>query len=229
MRHKVIEALVEQSLHGPYAIRQILKGGHPSNRKRFQQAHQPKYVKGIYKGQYFRVKLPQKNEGFPRLPSFPSILPVPKIVHGLLSDSSSKLSLETLFPLAGRNENLLRRFLVWCTVNLPTLLLNVGSICTLLAFTRSDVLELRSLSAMGSVCNAVYRYTQKPILWITIAWPSLFASVNGVKIVEILHERNAEVHMDEEQERIYVEYFLQHGVTPKVGGRYLQCCSEIFA
>lgn len=215
MRHQVIDALVERSLNGPYAIRQILKGGHPNNRKRFQQLHQPTHIKGIYNGQYFRVKLPQKYV-FPQLPSFPSILPVPISIQGVLSESR-KLSLEALFPLAGPGGSLLRRFLEWSAINWPTLLLNFGSICTLLAFTRSDVLELRSLSATGSISNAIYRYTQKPILWITVAWPCLFATVNGFKIMEILHERNAEVHMDDHQEKIYVEHFLQHGVTPKVG------------
>jgi CRP-like cAMP-binding protein len=68
---------------------------------------------------------------------------------------------------------------------------------------------------MGSVGNAIYRLTQKPFLWITVAWPTLFASVNGYKIVGILHERNAEVHMDEIQEQIYVEHFMVHGITPK--------------
>ena len=215
MRSHVIEALQERSLHGPYAIRQILKGGHPNNKKRFRLRQAPKYIKGIYNGQYFRVKLPQKSGGFPLIPSFPTILPVPQSVHGMLSESR-KLSLEALFPLAGPEESFRRRFLTWCAINWPTLLLNVGSVCTLLAFTRSDVLELRSLSAMGSICNAIYRYSQKPVLWITVAWPSLFASVNGFKIMDIVHERNAEVHMDENQERIYVEYFLAHGITPKV-------------
>ncbi len=215
MRQKVIEALVARDLHGPYLIRQILKGGHPTNRKRFLKREQPKYIKGVYNGQYFRVQLPQASAGFPRMPSFPSILPVPISVGGVLSESP-KYALETLFPVASPDESVFQRFWKWCTINWPTMLLNLGSICTLLAFTRSDVLELRTLSATGSISNAIYRYSQKPILWITVVWPSLFATVNGVKIMEILHERNAEVHMDETQEKIYVEYFLQHGVTPKV-------------
>ena len=95
-------------------------------------------------------------------------------------------------------------------------MLNFGSLFTLMAFTRTDVLELRAFSGIGFLANALFRYTQKPVQWTTMGWPALFASVNGVKIVEILHERNAEVHMDSEHERIYVHYFLEHGVTPKV-------------
>jgi hypothetical protein len=39
--------------------------------------------------------------------------------------------------------------------------------------------------------------------------------VNGVKIFEILHERHFGVHMNEEQEELFVEHFMPHGVTPK--------------
>lgn len=216
MRHRIVDSLIDRhNAKVAPTLRPILKGRNAFRRQSVRQHDRPTFLKGVHNGQFFRIKLPNPSSQVSRLPPLPSILPVPKSLMGLWGEKS-KNSLEILFPREGTQDSLFQRLLRWLSFNWPTMLLNFGSVCTLMAFTRSDVLELRTLSATGSISNALYRYTQKPILWITIAWPSLFATVNGVKIIEILHERNAEVHMDEEQERIYVEYFLQHGVTPKV-------------
>jgi CRP-like cAMP-binding protein len=52
--------------------------------------------------------------------------------------------------------------------------------------------------------------------WVgSVAWSCLFAGVNAVKIFEILHERHVEVHMNQEQEELFVEHFMPHGITPK--------------
>jgi CRP-like cAMP-binding protein len=67
----------------------------------------------------------------------------------------------------------------------------------------------------GNILFVAYNLGQTRILWPSIAWSSLFAAVNGVKIFEILHERNAEVHMTKEQEAVFVEHFMPHGITPK--------------
>jgi hypothetical protein len=93
--------------------------------------------------------------------------------------------------------------------------LNAGSICTLVGFTRSDILELRTMSMTGSIASVIYVWGQKTILWPSVVWSSLFAAVNAVKIFGIYQERNSNVHMTERQEEIYVEYFLPHGITPK--------------
>jgi hypothetical protein len=114
-----------------------------------------------------------------------------------------------------KEENSWSRFSEWFTANWGTLLLNFGSLCTLAAFTRSDVLELRTLSATGSICNAAYHAANSSSNWFSVLWPGIFAGVNGWKIIGILEERNAVVHLDEEEERIYVEYFMTHGITPK--------------
>ena len=87
--------------------------------------------------------------------------------------------------------------------------------CTLLAFTRSDILELRSLSVTGNLCFIVYVLRQKVILWPNIFWSGLFASVNSWKIYQILDERNSSVSMTKEEEKIFVDFFMTHGVTPK--------------
>jgi len=87
--------------------------------------------------------------------------------------------------------------------------------CTLLAFTRSDILELRSLSVTGNICFMIFTLRQTIIAWPNIFWSSLFASVNSYKIYEIFEERNASVSMTKEEEKIFVDFFMPHGVTPK--------------
>ena len=108
-----------------------------------------------------------------------------------------------------------QRLKEWWNNNWSIMVLNIGSICTLTAFTRSDVLELRSLSVLGSCCSVVYMTTLRPFRWVPVAWSLLFASVNSYKISRILQERTSSVRLTQEQERIYVEHFLMHGVTPK--------------
>jgi hypothetical protein len=84
--------------------------------------------------------------------------------------------------------------------------LNIGSLCTLLAFTRTDVLELRSLAITGQVCFVAYQLKQKIILWASVMWSSLFAMVNAYNIQNILEESHSSV---------FVEFFMPHGITPK--------------
>lgn len=93
--------------------------------------------------------------------------------------------------------------------------IETSSMCTLLAFTRSDILELRSLSVTGNLCFMTYTLRQKIILWPNIFWSGLFASVNSWKIYQILDERNASVSMTKEEEKTFVDFFMPHGVTPK--------------
>jgi CRP-like cAMP-binding protein len=103
----------------------------------------------------------------------------------------------------------------WWLENYGTLILNFGSICTLIGFTRSDVLELRELSVTGSLCAMVYNFTNRPLRWTPILWSSTFAAVNGFKILQIVQERQGSVHFTREQEEQYIHFFMPHGVTPK--------------
>jgi len=66
----------------------------------------------------------------------------------------------------------------------------------------------------GQITFAIYNLAQPNILWPSVLWSTLFASVNAKKITSIFHERTAEVVMTEEQERIFVDFFMGHGVTP---------------
>jgi len=103
----------------------------------------------------------------------------------------------------------------WLQANWTVLVLNFGSVCTLLGFTRSDILELRALSVTGSLSFVVYQLFSPPTQKISVAWSCTFASINSYKIWKILEERNSSVRLTSEQEDIYVQYFMPHGVTPK--------------
>jgi len=192
-------------------------------RRRQRSKAVPTYIKGVHGGRYYRLRIPdawkeQRNPFIPDLPSLPPIYPVPMSFKGILRDRRHKISLESLLRTAvgpHYDKSFSRSLYEWMAKNWPIMLLNFGSICTLVAFTRSDVLELRALSATGSVSNAVFRMTQLPIQWLTVAWPVIFASVNGYKIHEIVQERHAAVHLTEQQEAVYVEHFMNHGITPK--------------
>jgi CRP-like cAMP-binding protein len=213
----------------------------------------PKYLEGVRNGNYFRIKIPkefrhhqkEENKVFPsrwgKLQSLPppTYPQLPISLGGLLfggaesSPSRRIMSWKSMFQggrphYDGKNKAFTRRRLYeWMLENWPIAILNFGSVCTLVAFTRSDVLELRALSATGSVSNAVFRLTQSPVQWLTVAWPAVFASVNGVKIYEILQERNAAVHLSEKQQDIYVQFFMPHGCTPKQFERIYQKAAEL--
>ena len=107
------------------------------------------------------------------------------------------------------------RFKQWIYENYGTLILNFGSICTLIGFTRSDVLELRTLSVTGSVCAIAYHIATPPLRIPPLIWSSTFAFVNGYKIYEIVQEREGSVQLSTEQEEMYSNFFMPHGVTPK--------------
>jgi CRP-like cAMP-binding protein len=165
---------------------------------------QPRFIKGVYRGTYFRYKIPEKKPRLkvPKLPpspttapqSFKAMPPVPKRLHPPTFQDKAK---------------------AWWGENWGVLVLNFGSICTLIGFTRSDIVELRGLSMTGSLSFAAYQFTVVPLRWVPILWSALFASVNGVKIAQILHERHVQVILSEEDQEVYAEHFLPHGLTPK--------------
>jgi len=94
--------------------------------------------------------------------------------------------------------------------------------CTLMAFTRSDILELRTLSVTGNLCFITYALRQNVVLWPNIFWSGLFASVNSLKIYQILDERNASVSMTKEEEKIFVDFFMPHGGTQSAWRKFVE-------
>jgi CRP-like cAMP-binding protein len=109
------------------------------------------------------------------------------------------------------------RLRLWWKANWAVLVLNLGSVFTLVGFTRSDVLELRTLSVTGSCASLIYfaSFPAAQRALTPLLWSLTFISVNGFKIVQILVERQAKVYFQKEQEDAYRLYFQPHGMTPK--------------
>lgn len=200
----------------------------------------PSFVKGVIKGQYVRIKVPGPPEPrkVPRLhnPANPPLKPFsqPESATSSASSSSSHSSssaLSTSEPTsifqefreasaAGERKEFFREYWdkakAWVKYNFAVLVLNIGSVMTLIGFTRSDVLELRLLSVAGSTSYIVYFLALPgPRDWTPILWSLTFVLVNGQKIYEILVERKAPVTLKKNEEEIYKNYFKPHGITLK--------------
>lgn len=192
-------------------IADILLGGSKT-------AERPIILKGVHRGRFHRIKLDrtQKKQNetshLPKLTNgpfphaFKSVYAKPKTASKTNTmDVGSAAAASSSRGGAGSHQD---QFAEWWKENWPTLILNLGSIATLIGFTRSDVLELRCLSVTGSAANMIYQFSQSPTKLLAAAWSAIFASVNGVKIKEIIQERHQSVQMTPEQENIYVELFL---------------------
>lgn len=225
----MVQAFIQRLFHGPpkvpRAVREALQidtklPSYVPVKSRFRR-RPPRYVKGVANGNYFRVKIPPRKQKLPDVPKLPPTNPMPLSLSPppkpLTASPESNIVFKS-YP---------RRLLGWLKSNSAVLVLNFGSMCTLLGFMRSDVLELRSLALTGNVCFIIYVMRQTPVLWASVTWSSMFASVNIWKLVEILHERTAEVHMSEEQQKIFVNFFMSHGVTPKQYERILKKAKKL--
>lgn len=176
------------------------------------------YVRGIRRGNFYKRRLVQKQQplpaNVPRLPPLgPQTMPQPLKRTPLPGLPQDQAAAPTFFSRTHQ----------WLQQNAAVLVLNFGSLCTLTAFTRSDVLELRAFSMTGSISSVIYFFSMQPLRWAPIAWSSLFATVNGVNIYKILYERNANVVLSQHEEDIFVEHFMPHGVTPK---QFEKICSR---
>ena len=194
------------------------------NRQRRSRLTQPQPKLITYKGNVYVRKL-KRQPGLPKLkPTIipklpiagPTVTPLPLqntvVLTGVASEGAgaSNLIQQTISSLSFRE-----KLIAWLKHNGPVLILNFGSICTLVGFTRQDILELRCLSMTGSLSFVAYQIFQTPLKWAPIAWSCLFAAVNGKKIINILNERNSSVVLTEQDEEVFVEHFMPHGVTPK--------------
>lgn len=216
MKKAALDQLFVSRFRGPKSIRNVLDSPRPHPRDLSlskRRTRTPTYIKGVHNGNFFRIRIPPKKEQpasvqklpTPTAPPKPFKTPPPREPSSRQNASSS----------GGDGSWRRQRAYDWFRANWSILVLNFGSICTLTGFTRSDVLELRMLSMTGSLASVVYIMSQNQVLWLPVLWSTLFASVNGFKISQILHERNAEVHMTDKQEEVFVEHFMPHGVTPK--------------
>lgn len=178
----------------------------------------PRCWKGVGRdGNYYRLPIPPSSQQqyktkLPVIPKLPKSTPMPMAL------TSPPKPPETVAQIQGFRLQLSQ----WVLDNLPVMVLNVGSLCTLIAFTRTDVMELRSLAMTGQICFVGYQLKQRIILWPSVLWSTLFATVNAYNIHKIWEERHSVVRMTDVQERIFVNYFMPHGVTPKQFERLYQ-------
>lgn len=213
---RLVDALVRTRNRSPKEIETILKAYEGQARPR------PKTLKGVRNGNFFRINLPPRPKNVPEVPKIPSpIGPTPKPLQSLppkvvAEPAASSAGAGTKAATLSRPRlDYFDRIIEFLKLNYPVLIMNAGSFCTLLAFTRTDVLQLRAFSVTGSVCFIAYNFFSPPVKWLTIGWTTLFASVNTYKIIEIVNERHSHVEMTPEMEETYTQYFMPHGITPK--------------
>ena len=115
----------------------------------------------------------------------------------------------------------------WIKENSGAIILNFGSICLLVAFTRKDIVELRALAMTGSLTNVIYFATRRPINYLPMTWSSVFVMTNLSMLYFILDERNGSVSLSENQLKLYEEHFLPHGVTPKQFEKVLRKATKL--
>jgi len=147
----------------------------------------------------------------PKLPpSGPSLLPKP-----LKSTSGSAGSGFTSGETGATSDahGYTQRVIEFLKLNGPVLILNFGSLCTLAGFARTDVLELRLGNLFGNCCAMTYFVINR--LLPPFTWSSIFAMTNAYNIHLILDERSDKVTMTKDEQTLYEEHFLSHGVTPK--------------
>lgn len=206
-------------------IARVLKEANIAARYTFQSAHHKpkrktkKVVSFVYKGNYYRRPIPtsKKSEKAP-----PELLKIPPAGQAVLPKPFKTpppefiASSKSAHGGSGSKQQSTWSWSSWWKLNAPLLILNFGSLATLVGFTRRDVLELRALSMTGSTTFVIYSLLQPPpIRWPSIVWSTLFAGVNGYKILGILNERKGNVVLSPREEEIYHEHFQPHGVTPK--------------
>lgn len=219
MQKKFLDRLVQSRFKGKSEIRKLLDRSDQSQRTAAKRAT-PTYMKGVHNGVFYNIKVPPR-KGLPDIPKLPPPQTAPigfkTIVPKLESASSSRRGdkRSRWWDWSSTESEFYERLREWWKQNWPILVLNFGSMCTLTGFTRSDVVELRSLSATGSLCFVAYGLTQAPVRYTPLVWAFSFSTINCWKIYQIMQERKGTVHLTAEQEQIYIQFFMPHGVTPK--------------
>ncbi|KAL7546333.1 hypothetical protein ACHAWF_009661 [Thalassiosira exigua] len=196
-------------------VRSAFRGLHKPRRKKPTE-----YVRFLYKGQFYRRPISKKKKP-PKLMKLPPA--GPQVFPQAFRTPPSKVASQKADAIAatkpthgGGSKQSTWSWRAWWKLNAPLIILNFGSMATLVGFTRSDVLELRALSMTGNTMFVVYSLLQPPpIRWAAVCWSCLFASVNGYNIARIMTERKGKVYLAPHEEEIYHEHFQPHGVTPK--------------
>jgi hypothetical protein len=121
------------------------------------------------------------------------------------------------------------KLIQWLKSNAGTIILNLGSIATLTAFTRTDMMDLRMLSITGSCSSIIYFLTRPPpIPFPPIIWSLVFACTNSFMLYHIYEERKGiPPPLSSLEQDVYDEHFLPHGVTPRMFEKLLHKSKKI--
>ncbi|KAL9188794.1 hypothetical protein ACHAXT_007172 [Thalassiosira profunda] len=196
-------------------------------RRAFRGLHKPRktkkkpteFVRFVYKGNWYRRPIQKQKKKPPELiklpPAGPQVVPQPFKTPPPQAAAEVLAATKPAGGGGGAGQQSTWSWRSWWKLNAPLVLLNVGSLATLVGFTRADVLELRSLALTGNCTFIMYSLMSPPVRWGPIGWVSLFAGVNGYNIVRIMTERKGKVFLSEHEEEIFNEHFQPFGVTPK--------------
>lgn len=210
-RKRFLDQLVDARFRST-DVRKLLDEQQKQQARRRSRGAQQQWLTGTHKGVFYRIRVPPPR----RLPTIPKLhtptLPPKRLTP--VEKGPSPNAAATMTPKE-RQQDWWDRIRQWLRDNGATLILNFGSICTLVGFTRTDVLELRALAVTGSLCATCYHVMLTPMRYPPILWSLTFAAVNSYKIFEIVVERQGAVNLSEEQEERYISFFMPHGVTPK--------------
>lgn len=100
--------------------------------------HRPRHVKGVVKGNFVRVKLPPGPPPPSRLPKLPSPATTPVKPFSQPTTTTTTLQ-ELATPRQAFWHEYWDRLRAWTRHNFAVIVLNFGSVCSLVGFTRSDV------------------------------------------------------------------------------------------
>uniref|UniRef100_A0A7S3L5H0 Cyclic nucleotide-binding domain-containing protein n=1 Tax=Amphora coffeiformis TaxID=265554 RepID=A0A7S3L5H0_9STRA len=213
--------LLKSRFQSPQDVRRVFEIPNTRAATRRRPHVVDRQLKGVVNGQFVRVKVSGRDppSKLKKLysPTHPTVKPFAQPEMAVTeAPTIQEFAQATRAERKEFFEEYWERLREWIKLNKGVLVLNFGSICSLISFTRSDILELRALSVTGSVSFILYCLTLPgPRDWTPIFWTSTFIAVNGKKIYDIFVERKGSVKLTAGQETTYKNYFEQHGVTRK--------------
>ena len=141
--------LLKSRFKPPQELRRVFEA---SKQVSVPSRRQAKYVKGIVKGNFVRVKIPGKQPParLPKLPS-PATTPVKSFTKPQGQPAGPTTTIQELRHATNSErkeffQEYWDRLKAWTKHNFAVIILNFGSVCSLIGFTRSDVRGLRQVS-----------------------------------------------------------------------------------
>jgi len=228
-------------------VRSIIGSPHPSriqwSKNILSPQSSPISVSAFSKGRYKRLTrrrvirpkkvLPHSSEsstGYLGLSDkIPKLLAGPNVIPKRITPPPSPISRTTTGTISREAGEIVhlhpvtkirtsKKLIKWLKNNTTVIILNSGSFCYLMAYIRTDILELRLLSIAGSVSTIIYfTFRTPPRIYLPIIWASIFMLMNTYMVYYIYEERKGPLSKPwtEEEESVYMEHFQSHGVTPR--------------